>query len=85
MSLITIQTENAEITNLLKSLLERIKGVKIISDSDSKEVIGYKMDGSPIFADEYRKEIQQRIEDIESGKRQTYSTNEVVSAIQNNL
>lgn len=81
MSIITIQTENSEINAILKSLLEKINGVKIISETESKQIIGYKMDKTPIFADEYYKELEIRISKINKGKSKTFTTEEVLSKV----
>lgn len=81
MSIITIQTENSEINAILKSLLEKINGVKIIAETESKQIIGYKMDKTPIFADEYYKELEIRISKINKGKSKTFTTEEVLSKV----
>ena len=81
MSIITIQTENSEINNILKSLLEKIKGVKIISETESKEIIGYHMDKTPIFADEYYKVLETRIDNLKNGKENTFTGEEVLKNI----
>jgi len=81
MSIITIQTENSEINAILKSLLEKINGVKIIAETESKQIIGYKMDKTPIFADEYYKELEIRISKINKGKSKIFTTEEVLSKV----
>lgn len=81
MSIITIQTENSEINAILKSLLEKINGVKIIAETESKQIIGYKMDKTPIFVDEYYKELEIRISKINKGKSKTFTTEEVLSNV----
>lgn len=81
MSIITIQTENSEINNILKSLLEKIKGVKIISETESRQVIGYRVDKTPIFAEDYYHELKTRISDLEKGKERLFSGEEVLNNI----
>ena len=79
MSILTIQTDNADTGKLLKDLLSRISGVSVISENQDN-VIGFK-NGMPVFADDYKKEIEERVSKINNNSVKVYNSDEVLSAI----
>lgn len=81
MSIITLKTENSEITDLLKALLKQLKGVEMLDETAEAKVIGYTVNREPVFLDDYRKEISKRIAKIKSGKAKTYTSQEVRNSI----
>ena len=82
MNTITIKTSTPEIGHLIKALLEKIQGVEIISNIE-EEIVGYKVDGSPVYTEGYKKNVSKRLKEIELGKRKTYSSEEMKSKIFN--
>lgn len=81
MSIITLKTENSEITDLLKALLKQLKGVEMVDETSEAKIIGYTINKKPVFLDDYQKEISKRIKKIKSGKAKTYSSQEVRNSI----
>lgn len=81
MSIITIKTQNSEIDELLKSLLKRISGIELLSETEEADIIGYGIDKKPIFADDYKKEIKNRLSEINKGNSKTFTTQEVISKV----
>ena len=66
MSIITLKTENYEITDLLKALSKQLKGVEILDETKEAKIIGYTINKKPVFLDAYQKEISKRISKIKS-------------------
>ena len=61
--------------------MKQLKGVKMLDEITESKIIGYTINKKPNFADEYRKEISDRISKIKSGEVKTYTSKVVLDSI----
>jgi metal-dependent hydrolase (beta-lactamase superfamily II) len=80
MEAIILHPKNEAQLSLLKSLAKEM-GVLFETKNEEDMIVGYAPDGTSFSVSEYKKNIQNRIDDVRAGTAKTSTSEEVLSRI----